>query len=90
MSSKQELKNILQQTLTEHEVSKEDIHSILERMSAFLDIVSENKFTLSVPKDPTTEDISKLITTISSEIHELTNKLVFERLCAESFYVKGD
>lgn len=90
MNNKQELQNILLKALLEHGADLDDVNSILERMSAFLDIICESEFSLSIPNNPTKDDIEKLIMTIRENISQMTNELILERFNAESFYLKGD
>lgn len=90
ISNKQELQNIILKNLLEHGAIQEDVDSVLKRMSAFLDIICESEFSLSIPNNPTKDDIEKLIMTIREKISQMTNELILERFNAESFYLKGD
>ncbi|HAV2809512.1 hypothetical protein ACPZ57_10930 [Acinetobacter baumannii] len=89
-NSKQEIQNILRENLLEQGATTEDVNFILERMTSFLDIICDQDFSQTVPPKFTKEELDKLMISLQESIFEFTNKLLLERVNAESFYLKGD
>jgi len=89
-SSKQELETIIAQNFAEHDVHPDDVKALLERMNAFLDIICDSKISLSISSNPSKEDLENLFNSIRENISQFTNQLLFERINAEIFYMKGD